>query len=206
MLQALNFKKRTKNLKALCCQLSIVYRLLKELRVREIKARGVISGTLRALNFKERIRNLKVSNCQLSTVYCLLISSLLLPACSSDLSDDPIPYQPFPEISINLNLPEYFSLQSNGGYKEISGGVRGIIVYRSNNSFYAFERNCSFQPNDACATVEVHTSGLFMEDTCCGSSFSFNGDPTGGPAWRPLLKYQTYLNGNVVTITDEVVE
>jgi nitrite reductase/ring-hydroxylating ferredoxin subunit len=121
--------------------------------------------------------------------------------------DDPVPYIPFVDIVINLNLPEYFSLQTDGGYKQISGGVRGIIVYRINSSTYAaYERNCSFRPNEACATVNVHNSGLFMEDPCCGSSFNFNdGNPTGGPAWRPLVSYRTQLSGLMLTISSEVV-
>ncbi|MCK6616983.1 MAG: hypothetical protein L6Q51_05005 [Cyclobacteriaceae bacterium] len=98
-------------------------------------------------------------------------------------------------------------LNTDGNSKYFNGGVRGIIVHRVNASTYrAFERNCSFQPNEACATVGVHVSTLFMEDSCCGSTFNFNGDPTGGPAWRPLRQYQTILSGNELTITDEVVD
>lgn len=132
---------------------------------------------------------------------------LMIASCSPSRVDDPVPYIPFVDIVINLNLPEYFSLQTDGGYKQISGGVRGIIVYRINSSTYAaYERNCSFRPNEACATVNVHNSGLFMEDPCCGSSFNFNdGNPTGGPAWRPLVSYRTQLSGLMLTISSEVV-
>jgi nitrite reductase/ring-hydroxylating ferredoxin subunit len=139
------------------------------------------------------------------TKFWLLV--LMIASCSPSRVDDPVPYIPFVDIVINLNLPEYFSLQTDGGYKQISGGVRGIIVYRINSSTYAaYERNCSFRPNEACATVNVHNSGLFMEDPCCGSSFNFNdGNPTGGPAWRPLVSYRTQLSGLMLTISSEVV-
>ncbi len=132
----------------------------------------------------------------------------LLVACTPDLSDDPIPIIAFTDVVINLNLPEYITLQTDGGHKELStGGARGIIVYRVNSSTYlAYERNCSYRPNEACATVNVHNSGLFMIDPCCNSSFNFtDGLPTGGPAWRPLNQYRTQLNGLTLTITDEVV-
>jgi hypothetical protein len=86
---------------------------------------------------------------------------LFLIGCNSNLSDDPIPIVSFSDISIDINLPEYVSLRTDGGYKEVSGGVRGIIIYRvSGTSFQAYEKNCSFHPNDACATVNVHSSGL----------------------------------------------
>jgi Rieske Fe-S protein len=138
-------------------------------------------------------------------IFAFLTCCLL--ACSSSGSDDPVPRVSFPPIFINLNLPEYIALRSNGGYKSISGGVRGIIIYReSSTTYYAFERNCTFHPNEACATVEVHSSGLYMTDTCCGSIFDFKGNPTGGPAVRPLLRYAVTSNGNSLTITDDVVQ
>lgn len=128
--------------------------------------------------------------------------------CTPDLSDDAIPWQPFDVIQINLNLPEYIALKTDGGSKTIDGGVRGIILYHQSGSNYiAYEANCSYQPNSACATVEVHVSTLYMFCACCSSNFDLStGYPTGGPAWRPLRKYYTSLNGTTLTITDEIVE
>ena len=127
-------------------------------------------------------------------------------SCTPELTDDSIPYFTFAPITINLTLPEYQSLRSDGGWKYIDEGVRGIIVYRMNSSTYmAYERNCSFQPNNACATVDVHSSQLYMSDACCNSTFEFTaGKPTGGPAWRPLNRYETILNGLELTITSEL--
>ena len=129
-------------------------------------------------------------------------------ACSPDHSDDPIPYVPFADFVMNLSAPEYQPLQVNGGHKEIGSiGVRGVIVYRVDASTYkAFERNCSFRPNEACATVNVHSSNLYMIDPCCNSSFSFpDGMPSGGPATRPLRQYSATLVGAQLTITDEII-
>jgi hypothetical protein len=129
-----------------------------------------------------------------------------LGSCDTERIDDAIPPVTFPDIFINLSLPAYVALAADGGSLYVNGGVRGIIIYRQNVSTYlAFERNCSFQPNDACATVEVHSSTLFMQDVCCGSVFNFIGEPTGGPAWRPLRQYVTDLNGTELTVTDEVI-
>lgn len=130
----------------------------------------------------------------------------LLAACQPEMSDDPIPFVAFPDFVVNLQAPEYQSLSAVGGYAEIDAiGVRGVIVYRQSTSTYlAFERNCSFRPNEACATVNVHASKLYMIDPCCNSSFSFdNGSPTGGVASRPLRQYSTGLVGTQLTITDD---
>lgn len=138
-------------------------------------------------------------------VLCLI---LFLSSCEPQLSDDPIPMASFPEIVMNLNLPENIALRTDGGIKEENdGGVRGILVYRINsNTFRAYERNCSFSPNEAGATINVHSSNLYLIDHSCGSSFSLeNGTPTGGPAWRPLRQYRTSVSSNVLTITDETI-
>jgi hypothetical protein len=134
---------------------------------------------------------------------------LLLSGCNDGLVDDPIPFVSFAEEIINLSLPQYSSsLGFDGGTYAINGkGVRGIIVYRLNASTYrAYERNCSFQPNDVCATIDVHPSRLFFFDACCNSNFDLtDGNPTAGPAFRPLRQYRTQLNGTILTITDEII-
>ena len=133
---------------------------------------------------------------------------VILAGCTPDLTDDPIPWQPFDIININLNLPAYIQLKTDGRSMAIDGGIRGIVVYRKDASTYlAYERNCSYQPNSACATVDIDVSTLYMLCSCCSSTFDLaTGLPTSGAAWRPLRQYETSLNGTTLTITDQVVE
>lgn len=139
--------------------------------------------------------------------------SLFLPiifafSCKPDLYDVPIPDAFFQDIVIDLSFPEYVRLRTDGGTFDIPGkGIRGILVYRkSGGTFVAYEKNCSYQPANACANVELHSSGLFLVDYCCNSDFSLDeGNPTGGPAWRPLRQYRTYLTGFLLTITSESI-
>ena len=135
----------------------------------------------------------------------LILVGLL--GCTPDMYDDPVPYQPFPDIQLNLNLPQNIGLKSVGATLSVEGGVRGIIIYCLNTGVYrAYERNCTFHPNDACATVNVDASKLFMVDPCCGSNFEFsNGNPSGGVASRPLVQYSATYDGAVLRITDEVI-
>jgi hypothetical protein len=135
---------------------------------------------------------------------------VLLFSCGSDERvDDPIPFERFDDIVININLPSYTALKIDGGHVVIpdgviNAGVRGIIVYRENaTTFRAFEQNCSFQPQDACATVDAFA--LYMQDSCCGSIFNYDGDATGGLAWRPLQQYSAAISGNTLTITDLII-
>jgi hypothetical protein len=104
------------------------------------------------------IRSRNLLNASLRWIQVVAFALL---GCSPDMSDDPIPYQPFPDIILNLALPENIALKSKGNAREINGGVRGIIVYCQDPGVYvAFERNCSY-PRDACATVNIDNSKLF---------------------------------------------
>ena len=141
----------------------------------------------------------------LAITFVLLMQIGLLTSCDSQQIDDQIPFVSFTDIRINLKSQQYLALQ-NQGYITIDGGIRGIIVHKTTfgDEYTAFERNCSYQPNNACALVEVAASGLSMQDLCCNSTFEFNqGNPTGGPAQSPLRRYRTIVNGDVLTIVDE---
>lgn len=109
---------------------------------------------------------------------------------------------------MNLTLPEFSKLRVDGGMMATKGGVRGIIVYRVNaNTFNAYERNCSYHPNEASATVDIDASNLFLKDYSCGSQFSKeSGQPMSAPAWRPLRQYRTEVKGSIVTITSDPIE
>jgi hypothetical protein len=139
----------------------------------------------------------------LKYLYLFIFSALILSACNDTVPGDGIPIVLVDE-TINLNNYQYQALGVVGGYVYLNAGVRGIIIYRSSASEYvAIERNCTFLPMDPCADVSVDKSTLFLIDTCCNSTFDFNGFPTGGPASLPLRQYKTWLNQNFLTITND---
>ena len=138
-------------------------------------------------------------------LFSWIILLLVLAGCEPNEYDDPVPYAPFEDIVLNLNLPQYIGLKTPGATLTEGGGVRGIIIYcKQPNEYMAYERNCTYHPNEACATVNVDVSKLFLVDPCCGSTFDLaTGAPTGGMAIRPLVQYRTTFDGLYLTITDE---
>jgi len=139
----------------------------------------------------------------LKYIYLFFFSALTLSTCNDPVPGDGIPLVLVNE-TINLNNYQYQALGVVGGFVYLKAGVRGIIIYRSSpNEYLAIEQNCTFQPMDPCADVSVDKSTLFLIDTCCGSTFDFNGFPTGGPATLPLRQYRTSLNQNFLTITND---
>lgn len=140
------------------------------------------------------------------TLICIFLALMLFVQCDEDFEDIPLVPADFPDIVINLRLPEYNNLQIDGGYIVIpSSGIRGIIVHRqSSTEFTAFEINCSYEPGSATANIRVDDSGFSLIDDSCRSRFSItNGNPISGPARSPLRIYVSSLNGDILTITDE---
>ncbi|MEL7001291.1 MAG: hypothetical protein AAFN93_01015 [Bacteroidota bacterium] len=138
----------------------------------------------------------------------ILVSGIILLAgCNDEVPQDQIPLTAFDDIFINLDLPEFNDLSFDNSFITLPQGVRGIILYRLNSTtFFAFERNCTFLPNEAGSTVNVDQSRLFMRDTSCGSTFGFDGGiPTSGPAQVPLRRYRVIQLGRTLTITDEII-
>ena len=128
-------------------------------------------------------------------IFCLIFSN-----CRKD-EENSIPIVAV-DIYIYTADPSFINLNAVGGWVYITGGVRGILVYRKSVSeFMAYDRNCTYQSNDVCATVIVDNSNIIAEDTCCNSKFSMvDGSVIQAPAALPLKAYNNTFNGTVLHI------
>lgn len=111
-------------------------------------------------------------------------------------------YAEIPNVYVNLNLDIsstlYLELTHVGGWVNLTGGYKGITVYRvSTDEFVAFERCCPYDPDVEEARVEVDDSGLTLTDSVCGSQFLIlDGSVVEGPANIPLKRYRTEFDGD----------
>jgi len=106
------------------------------------------------------------------------------------------------DIYLYSSNPSFIDLNAVGGHTYITGGVRGILLYRkSSTEFMAYDRNCTYQSSQPCATVVVDATQILAVDTCCHSKFSlYDGSVTNGPASAPLKAYNTTFDGTVLHI------
>lgn len=131
----------------------------------------------------------------------LLISFFVVSSCTKTNNNSGIPL-----VNVNINVytndPEFFNLNPIGGWEYVSGGSRGLIVYRkSDNEFMAFDRHCPYKPSDNCGKVIVDSTDIIAVDTCCGSQFLLtDGSVLEGPASYGLKQYQTSYDGSVLQI------
>lgn len=132
--------------------------------------------------------------------YTLFITLIIIAGCKKDGTNN------VPETSVDIymytNNPSFVNVSVVGGWVYISGGIRGILLYRKSNSeFMAYDRNCTYQSSNPCATVYVDNTNIQATDTCCHSRFSiYDGTVYQGPASLPLKSYRTTFDGNVLHV------
>lgn len=106
------------------------------------------------------------------------------------------------DISININNPAYADLQVPSGWVYLTGGSRGIVVYRSGaDSFVAMDRHCPYQPAEQCRVFVLDDQVSLQDTTCCQSKFLItDGSVLQGPAALGLQRYNTSFNGTTLRI------
>jgi Rieske Fe-S protein len=131
----------------------------------------------------------------------LLISIVVAFAGCKKENNNNVPNTPV-DIYLYTNNPSFVNLSTTGGWVYITGGIRGILVYRKSSSeFMAYDRNCTYQSDQPCATVVMENTNISAIDTCCHSRFSiYDGTVYQGPASVPLKSYTTSFDGSVLHI------
>ena len=131
---------------------------------------------------------------KISTCFLLVILSLAY-GCRKE-NENTVPNTAV-DIYIYTSNPSFINLNAVGGWVYITGGVRGILVYRKSTSeFMAYDRNCTYQPTNTCSTIVVNNTNIIAVDSCCGSQFSiYDGSVLHGPAGLPLKTYSTIFDG-----------
>lgn len=145
----------------------------------------------------------------INTRIFLLINTILLVSilsCSKDESADEnlIPYVQVKE-RLNINDPLYSKLNNINSWVYVNAGSRGIILFReSNETIRAFDRHCTYDPEQVCSTVDMDAGLLQANDfDCCGSIFGIATRVVlKGPASRPLVEYDCTFDGTFIVISN----
>lgn len=132
-------------------------------------------------------------------VASILLISAVFASCEKD--ENRIPYVPV-NVYIDINNANYNDLNAIGGHVYLTGGYKGLIVYRASyESFVAIERACPYHPTTDCERLVVDTSGLTISDPVCGSRFLItDGSIVNGPAKKPALTYNTLYDGFYIRV------
>jgi len=133
-------------------------------------------------------------------LFFIISINLLLTSCK-EKEPYPIPNVPV-NIILNLDLPSNQNLNVTGGWTYISGGSKGIIVYRNFDEFIALDRHSTYDSGNNCAIVSVDSINYFLlNDSCSESQYNIqDGTVVKGPAKWGLKRYNSSWNGSTVQI------
>lgn len=131
----------------------------------------------------------------------LLTILLLSPACDKQTTHDTIPNVAV-DIYIDVNSTLYVQLSTVGGWLNLYGGYKGVMVYRvSAEEFVAYDRACPYDPYEPTSQLEMDLGNLTVVDTVCKSKFVIlDGSVLEGPATVPMRRYNTAFDGNILRI------
>lgn len=133
--------------------------------------------------------------------FILFVLFVITSGCR-DRNTNRIPDVPV-NIAINIYQPDFFNLTVPSGWVYITGGSRGIIVYRkSATEFVALERHSPYQPEDNCAVV-VDEDNVLVSDPCSDSKWLIiDGTIVQGPTAFALETYNTSFSDPILYITN----
>ena len=135
-------------------------------------------------------------------IFCFFFLFLLV-SCSKNTN-----YGGIPLVSVNFDIypanPMYSALNPVGGWVYVNGGSRGIIIYHYTlDEFHAYDRHCTYQPQNSCGRVKVSSDNITLVDTCCGSKFVIvDGSVLNGPAGMSLKQYQCTYDGTTLHVSN----
>ena len=127
----------------------------------------------------------------------IAISILFIRCDKSNIPDAPV------NFTIEIDDPLFLDLAVIGNHVFIkNAGVNGIIIYRSGiNEFIAYDRTCTYKPEENCAVIDDENLMGYVQCPCCGSKFSLAYSyPTEGEATRSLKKYNTNFDGTFLHV------
>ncbi len=131
----------------------------------------------------------------------ILLTIAMLMGCGKE--ENFVPNVPV-NFSAPLTDPRLIKLSSPGGAVTLSGyGVSGIIIYKTNGGVYvAYDRCSTVNPDKGCA-VELDDPSFTVTDKCTGAKYLLeDGSPAKAPAKTSLKKYNTYVSGNSIQVTN----
>lgn len=104
-------------------------------------------------------------------------------------------------IGADLNNPGLINAQTPGGFANLPGGNKGILLFNKNGTdFVAFDKFCPQADCDAAMVLE----NRLLKCTCDNTTYSvdFGGTPQTDGVQCPAIEYRVTKNGSTIRITN----
>jgi hypothetical protein len=135
-------------------------------------------------------------------VFIISILLLIINSCSKNTEQAAVPYVNV-SFTIYLNNTLWNKLNTPGNWMYLTGGDKGIIIYRyDQETFSVWDRCCTYNALSGNAIVSVESNNVYAIDSSCGSVFNIlNGQVQHSPATLPLKAYHYTFDPTANTLS-----
>ncbi|MFP4058877.1 MAG: Rieske (2Fe-2S) protein [Bacteroidales bacterium] len=108
-------------------------------------------------------------------------------------------------MSYSISKVQLNHVGTLGHYIVENEGLNGIILFRNAEDIWqAFEKTCTYNPDDHLCEVDIEDGSFFSVCPCCDSEFNLvnDGIPQVGPAELPMKQYQVREDNSRVYISN----
>lgn len=105
-------------------------------------------------------------------------------------------------LTTDLNNPQLINAQVPGGFADLNGGIKGVLLFNLNGrDFVAYDKIC---PQNDCDAPMTFEKGLVLKCSCDASEYSvhFGGAPQTDGFECPAREYRVLQSGSVIRITN----
>jgi len=131
----------------------------------------------------------------------LLACLTLFASCSDTTNLTNCLRSPNLSITTDLNNPSLINAQTPGGFAELPGGIKGVLLFNKNGTdFVAFDKLC---PKNEC-NVPMTFENRLLTCSCHESKYSvdFGGGPQTDGFECPAIEYKVTKNGSAIRISN----
>ena len=129
----------------------------------------------------------------------LFLAFIIILGCKKDTF-----YFPSVSFRLELGLDSALGLLGPGGVFFKPGyGVQGLIIYKDyNDSYYVYDRACTYEKDFSCRVDTSSWEGV-LKCPCCNSDYFLeNSAEPNGPASYPLVRYSAFIDGRLLKIAN----
>ncbi len=134
--------------------------------------------------------------------FVIIIIAVLLPLQGCDKEGKERVPNVYVNFTIDITSGQYIELEMIGGWVYVTGGYRGIILYRNSiEEIVALDRTSTYKPESLGTQVVVEPNNPIAADTVNGMRYLLmDGSVISGPVSTPLKRYRTSFNGFLLSV------
>lgn len=142
---------------------------------------------------------MKFNISKVKKIFVFILFILSISTCKNEVID----VMPYVQVSVTVSFVEILASLPIGSTLLKEGGYGGLIIYRSDiDQFVAFERLCTYYPNDTSSVVLDKSQATATCPKCKSSFFITDGSNFNGPAKLALRQYQWFYSNGRLTIVN----